>query len=78
VRTTCPVRADPIDRARRRLNRGVPGGWWNLPEPGIDATGSRSADGAWVDVVVRGENDCVRLEPFTDVEIDFADWWAGR
>jgi Uma2 family endonuclease len=136
-------------RAPYQRGRGGPGGWWILPEPGIEAGGSpefspdvagwrrermpdlpvdapirvvpdwicevlspttrgydqlkkrpfyarigvpwlwfvdaeartvtvsRLADGAWVEVAVQGEDERVRLDPFTDVEIDLADWWAA-
>jgi len=131
------------------LGRGGPGGWWILPEPGIELPGSpefspdiagwrrqrlpelpqdrsiqvvpdwiceilspstrgydllkkrpfyarsgvawlwyvdveartvtvsRLAEGAWVEVAVHGEDERARLQPFVDVEINFALWWPG-
>ena len=132
------------------LGRGGPGGWWILPEPGIEWPGSPEfspdvagwrrdrlpalphetsiqvapdwiceiltpgtrgydflkkrpfyarigvawlwyvdvdartvtvsclVEGAWLEVAVHGEDERVRLEPFTAVEIDVALWWPPR
>lgn len=132
-----------------RFGRGGPGGWWILPEPGIELPGSpefapdvagwrrdrlpelprnepirvvpdwicevhspttrgydlvkkrpfyarigvawlwyvdvearsvivsRLVNVTWSEVAVHGEDERVRLEPFTEVEMDLSSWWEG-
>jgi Uma2 family endonuclease len=132
------------------VGRGGPGGWWILPEPGVELPGSpefspdvagwrrarlpvlpedepirlapdwvcevlspgtRGYDllkkrpfyarsgvewlwyvdveartvsvsqlrgGVWAEVAVHGEDQCVHLQPFTDVELDLGVWWSSE
>lgn len=36
---------------------------------------SKLVGGAWMEVAVVGEDDKVRLEPFTEIELHLAEWW---
>jgi Uma2 family endonuclease len=40
-------------------------------------TACKLADGRWVELSVYGEGDTIRAEPFAEVELSMADWWAG-
>src|SRR5262245_48509754 len=49
---------------------------WYVDPDAQTVTVSRLVDGAWLEVAVRGEEDKVRLDPFNEVELDLALWWA--
>jgi hypothetical protein len=36
---------------------------------------SQLREGEWVEVAIHGEDERVRLQPFPEVELDFALWW---
>ena len=36
---------------------------------------SRLEQGKWVEIGVYGDDDQVRIEPFSETEIDLAEWW---
>jgi Uma2 family endonuclease len=53
---------------------GVP--WlWYVDGEARTVTVSRLAEGAWVEVGVHGEDEKVCLAPFSEVELDLAEWW---
>lgn len=53
-------------------------GWlWYVDVEARTVTVSRLTDGAWLEVSVHGEGEHVRLDPFTEVELDLGLWWPG-
>jgi hypothetical protein len=81
---------DPFERGK-----GGPGGWWILPEPGIELpntpeiapdvagwrrehtiTAYRLEAGRWLELGIFGDERDARIEPFVDVALDVASWWA--
>jgi Uma2 family endonuclease len=61
---------------KRRFYARIGVAWmWYVDVEARTVTVSRLEGGTWLEVAVHGEDEKVRLEPFTAVEIDLAEWW---
>jgi len=49
---------------------------WAVDLDAHTLTAYRLAGGQWLEIGVFGETDPVRVDPFSDVELSMADWWA--
>jgi Uma2 family endonuclease len=65
---------DLVTKRRFYARIGVP--WlWYVDVEARSISVSRLDAGAWVEAAVHGDEEKVRLEPFTAVEIDLSVWW---
>jgi Uma2 family endonuclease len=63
---------------KRRFYARIGVGWlWYVDVEARSISVSRLESGVWLEVAVHGEGECVRLEPFAEVEIDLAAWWPA-
>jgi len=64
---------------KRRFYSRIGVNWlWYVDVEARSIAVSRLQGGTWVEVAIHGEDEKVRLEPFSAVEIDLASWWEIR